>query len=104
MSTLGYFSFVGGNLVTYYKKQFVIVWSNVEIEFRAVAHGICELWLKKLLENLRIPSKKPIKLYYVNKTTINIAHNPVQHDRTKLVEVEHHFIKEKLEVGLICMP
>ncbi|RVW78705.1 Retrovirus-related Pol polyprotein from transposon RE1 [Vitis vinifera] len=104
MSTLGYFSFVGGNLVTYYKKQFVIVRSSVEIEFRAVAHGICELWLKKLLENLRIPSKKPIKLYYVNKTTINIAHNPVQHDRTKLVEVDHHFIKEKLEVGLICMP
>ena len=105
MSTSGYSSFVGGNLVTYYKKQFVIVWSNVEIEFRAVAHGICELlWLKKLLENLRIPSKKPIKLYYDNKTTINIAHNPVQHDRTKLVEVDHHFIKEKLEVRLICMP
>ncbi|RVW73919.1 Copia protein [Vitis vinifera] len=71
----------------------------------AVAHGICELlWLKKLLENLRIPSKKPIKLYYDNKTTINIAHNLVQHDRTKLVEVDHHFIKEKLEVRLICMP
>nr|CAN65787.1 hypothetical protein VITISV_032262 [Vitis vinifera] len=81
------------------------VLNNVEIEFRAVAHGICELlWLKKLLENLRIPSKKPIKLYYDNKTTINIAHNLVQHDRTKLVEVDHHFIKEKLEVRLICMP
>ena len=45
-----------------------------------------------------------MKLYCDNKATILIAHNPVLHDRTKHVEVNKHFIKEKLENGLICMP
>jgi len=43
-----------------------------------------------------------MELYYDNKSAIAIAHNPVQHDRTKHVEVDRHFIKEKLESGLIC--
>ena len=42
--------------------------------------------------------------YYDNKSTINIAHNLVHHDRTKNVEIDRHFIKEKLESGLICTP
>jgi len=45
-----------------------------------------------------------MELYYDNKSAIAIAHNPVQHDRTKHVEVDKHFIKEKLESGLICTP
>ena len=36
-----------------------------------------------------------------NKTAINISHNPVHHDRTKHVEVDRHFIKEKFEEGII---
>ena len=45
-----------------------------------------------------------MKLHYDNKSAIAIAHNPVQHDRTKHVEVHRqHFIKEKLESGLICI-
>ena len=45
-----------------------------------------------------------MKLYYDNKVAISIAHNPIPHDRTKHVEVDKHFIKEKLNDGLICMP
>ena len=47
---------------------------------------------------------KPIRLYTDSKAAIAIAHNPVQHDRTKHVEIDRHFIKEKLTSGLICMP
>lgn len=39
-----------------------------------------------------------------NISAINIAHNPVQHDRTKHIEINRHFIKEKLESGLISTP
>jgi len=45
-----------------------------------------------------------MKLYCDNKSAINIAHNPVQHDRTKHIEVDRHFTKEKLVCGLICTP
>ena len=70
-----------------------------------MAHGICEmLWLKAMLKELGVHSKDLMKLYYDNKVAISIAHNPVQHDRTKHVEVDRHFIKEKLTEGLICTP
>jgi hypothetical protein len=90
-STSGYCSFVGGNLVTWRsKKQNVVARSSAEAEFRAVAHGICEvMWIKRMFEELKASDSLPMKLYC---------------DRTKHVEVDKHFIKEKLESGLICMP
>ena len=50
-STSGYFTFVGGNLVTWRsKKQKVVALSSAEVEFRGMAKGLCELlWLKRLL-------------------------------------------------------
>ena len=45
----------------------------------------------------------PTQVYCDNKAAISIAHNPVLHDRTKHVEVDKHFIKEKIENGTICM-
>ena len=49
-------------------------------------------------------SDEPMRLYCDNKFAISIAHNPVQHDRTKHIKVDRHFIKEKLDSGLICTP
>lgn len=70
-----------------------------------MAHGVCELlWLKILLQELGFECKVPMRLYCDNKAAINIAHNPVQHDRTKHIEVDRHFIKEKLSSGEICTP
>ncbi|RVW53023.1 Retrovirus-related Pol polyprotein from transposon RE1 [Vitis vinifera] len=74
-----------------------------ESEFRAIAQGLCELlWLKIILDDLRIKWDGPMKLYCDNKSAINIAHNPIQHDRTKHIEIDRH-IKEKLEEGVVCM-
>ena len=105
-STSGYCTFLGGNLVTWRsKKQNVVARSSAEAEFRAMAQGVCELlWLKIILEDLKIRWDGPMRLYCDNKSAISIAHNPVQHDRTKHIEVDRHFIKEKLESGLICTP
>lgn len=44
-----------------------------------------------------------MEVYCDNKAAISIAHNPVLHDSTKHVEVDKHFITEKLERGQICM-
>ena len=65
---------------------------------------MCEgLWLQKLLEELHITIEFSIKLYCDNKAAISISHNPIQHDKTKHIEVDRHFIKEKIEKGIICM-
>jgi ATP sulfurylase len=45
-----------------------------------------------------------MRLYCDNKTAIGIDHNLVQHDRTKHVEIDRHFIKEKLRECIICTP
>jgi hypothetical protein len=105
-STSGYCTFVGGNLVTWRsKKQNVVARSTAEAEFRAMAHGICEvLWLKIILLELGLFHGKPLMLYCDNKAALDIANNPVQHSRTKHIEIDRHFIKEKLDRGIICMP
>ncbi|RVW35969.1 Retrovirus-related Pol polyprotein from transposon TNT 1-94 [Vitis vinifera] len=101
-STSGYCSFVWGNLVTWRsKKQSVVARSSAEAEFRAMAQGICKgIWLNRLLEELRVPLKHPMVLYCDNQAAISIAKNPVHHDRTKHVEIDRHFIKEKIEEGV----
>jgi hypothetical protein len=53
-STSGYFTFVGGNLVTWRsKKQKVVALSSAKAEFRGMTKGLCELlWLKRLMEEI----------------------------------------------------
>ncbi|KAL6328004.1 hypothetical protein AAG906_031348 [Vitis piasezkii] len=88
-STSGYCSFVWGNLVTWRSKKQSVV-----------ARSICEgIWLNRLLEELRVPLKHPMVLYCDNQAP-SIAKNPVHHDRTKHVEIDRHFIKEKIEEGV----
>ncbi|KAJ4723440.1 Retrovirus-related Pol polyprotein from transposon TNT 1-94 [Melia azedarach] len=101
--TTGYCTFIKGNLVTWRsKKQPVVSRSSAEAEFHALALGIYEvLWIRNLLKELRLKPKGPATIYCDNKAAIDIAHNLVQHDRTKHVEVDKHFIKEKIESGQI---
>ena len=103
-STTGYCTFLGENLVTWKsQKQSVVARSSAEAEFRAMVQGICELlWLKIILEDMKVKWGEPMRLYCDNKSAISITHNLVQHDRTRHIEVDRHFIKEKLDSGLIC--
>ena len=104
--TSGYFTFMGGNLVTWRsKKQNVVALSSAEAEFRGMTKGICELlWLRKLLTELGYKPTSTMNLFCDNKAAIAIAQNPVQHDRTKHVEVDRHFIKQKLEAKVFQFP
>ena len=105
-STSGYFTFVGGNLVTWRsKKQKVVALSSAKVELRGMVKGICELiWLKRLLIEIGFAPSFEIDLFCDNKAAIDIAHNPVQHDHTKHVEVDRNFIKRNLEEKVIRFP
>ncbi|GJU66384.1 hypothetical protein Tco_1252643 [Tanacetum coccineum] len=95
-----------GNLVTWKsKKQKVISLSSAEAEFRGIAKGLAEaLWIRKLGSEIGFPLKESIRIMSDNKAAIQILENPVQHDKTKHVEIDRHFIKEKLEAGIIKLP
>lgn len=70
--------------------------SSAEAKFRSMAHGVCELlWLTLLLSKLGFLVKGLLSLYCDNKGAISIAHNLVQHDRTKHFEMDRLLIKEK---------
>ena len=87
------------------KKKKVVALSSAEAEFRGVTKGTKEiLWLKKLLCKLDCPPTEACKLFCDNTATIDISENPVQHDQTKHVEVDRHFMKEKLEKKIIRIP
>ncbi|KAK2356003.1 hypothetical protein QL285_093366 [Trifolium repens] len=105
-SITGYYTFLGRNRVTWKSKQQSLVSrSSVEAESRSMAQEVCELlWLKSISEDLGIKSDEPMKLYCDNKSAISITYNPVQHDMTKHIEVDKHFIKKKIDSGLICTP
>jgi hypothetical protein len=83
----------------------VVSLSSAEAEFRGVARGLTEiLWIRKLLKEIGFAPTQTSKLMCDNEAAIQISENPVQHDRTKHVEIDRHFIKEKLEAGIIEFP
>ncbi|CAN1791793.1 Retrovirus-related Pol polyprotein from transposon TNT 1-94, partial [Linum perenne] len=102
-STTGYCSYVFGNLVTWRsKKQNVVSRSSAESEYRSLAQGICEgIWLKRVLQDLKMENKSAIHVYCDSQSAISIAKNPVHHDRTKHIEIDRHFIAEKVHHGTV---
>ena len=54
-----------------------------------------------MLKELAIPTSNSMILLCDHKVAIDIAKNPVHHDRTKHVEIDCHFIKEKVVEGII---
>ncbi|XP_071708490.1 uncharacterized protein [Rutidosis leptorrhynchoides] len=105
-STSGFFTLVGGNLVSWRnKKQKVVSLSSAESKFRGIAKGVVEaLWIKKLLTEIGFPPQEAIQIMFHNEATITISENPIQHDRTKHVEIDRHFIIEKLDGKTISLP
>ena len=51
------------------------------------------------MEELKISTKFPMKMFCDNQAAISVSHNLVHHDRTKHVEIDRYFIKEKVENG-----
>jgi hypothetical protein len=82
----------------------VVARSSAEAEYRAMAQRVCDLvWLRKLMEELRLLEKNTLSLFSDSKAAISIAYNPIQHDRTKHREIDRYFIKEKLGEGSLAV-
>jgi Reverse transcriptase (RNA-dependent DNA polymerase) len=105
-SITGFCTFVGGNLVTWKsKKQNVVARSSAEAEYRAMASTASELtWIKQVLIDLNIKVEEPMKMFCDNQSARYIASNLVFHERTKHIEVDYHFIREKVQSKEIETP
>ena len=100
-STSGYCVFLGDNLLSWSsKRQATLSRSSAESEYRGVANVVSEsCWLRNLLLELHCPIKKATLVYCDNVSAIYLSGNPVQHQRTKHVEMDIHFVREKVARG-----
>ncbi|XP_019168531.1 PREDICTED: uncharacterized protein LOC109164452 [Ipomoea nil] len=102
-STTGYCVFFGGNLVSWKsKKQSVVSRSSAESEYRAMAQSTSEvMWIHNLLYESGFKAPIPAKLWCDNQSALHIASNPVFHEQTMHIEIDCHFVREKIQQGLI---
>lgn len=102
-SVTGFCIFLGNTLISWKsKKQNVVSRSSSESEYRAMSIATCEIiWILKILHDLQVPVTLPVNLICDNKSAIQIGANPVFHERTKHIEIDIHFIREKISNGVI---
>jgi hypothetical protein len=102
-STLGYVVFLGDNLVFWSaKRQTVVSRSSTEAEYRAVANGVTEATcLRQLLHELQTLSSRCTLVYCDNIRAVHLSTNLVQHQHTKHVEIDLHFVREKVVIGQV---
>ena len=67
-----------------------------------MAQSVCEImWLHQLLMEVGIETLVPSKLWCDNQVALHIASNPVFHEQTKHIEIDCHFVRETIQLGLI---
>jgi hypothetical protein len=65
-----------------------------------MAKGVVEAtWLRQLLAELHSPLSRSTLVYCHNVSAVYLSTNPVQHQRTKHVEIDLHFVRDLVTVG-----
>ncbi|KAI3702665.1 hypothetical protein L6452_28413 [Arctium lappa] len=102
-STSGYCVYMDANLISWsLKRQPTVSQSSAEAEYRGVANTTTEVsWIRNLLLELYVPITHATIIYCDNVSAVYLMENPVQHQRTKHVEFDIHFVREKVRLGAI---
>ena len=96
--------YLGNNLVSWMsKKQNFVSLSIAEAEYRAARSCYTQLfWMKKLLHDYGVPQDTMCVFCY-NTSAINLSKNPVQHSKSKHIEIRYHFIWDLVEDKVVCL-
>ena len=102
-SITGYIMMLGSSPISWKsKKQGTVSKSSSEAEDRVMASAASEItWLVRLLEELKVENLAPVTLNCDNQSVIHIGKNPVFHEKTKHIEIDCHFTRDKVLEGLI---
>ena len=98
-STTGFVYYFGPTAFTWQsRKQPIVTLSTCEAEY--VAASACvnhTIWLRNLLEDLRLFQDEPTEIKVDNISAIELAKNPVYHERSKHIDVRYHSIREHIK-------
>ncbi|KAM0960323.1 hypothetical protein ACFX2I_025293 [Malus domestica] len=102
-STTGFVVYLGPNPISWSsKKQSTVSRSSTEAEYRALSSTSTEIdWIKQLLHFMQIAVPCPTTLFCDNLSAIALAYNPVMHQRTKHIEIDVHFVRERVANQLL---
>ncbi|GJR92437.1 ribonuclease H-like domain-containing protein [Tanacetum coccineum] len=102
-STSGYCVFLGDNLLSWAaKRQHTLLRSSAKAEYRGVANVVAEtVWLRNLLRELHSPLSTATLVYCDNVSAVYMFVNPVQHQRTKHIEIDIHFVRDMVTAGQV---
>ena len=102
-STTGYIFTLNSGAISWGSKlQPTVALSSAEAEYMAVSSAVQEgVHLRQLLGDLGYRLDEPTTIYEDNMGCIALSNNPVFHKRTKHIDIRYHFVRERVESGVI---
>ena len=104
-SISGFVAFMAGGPIRWKsKKQSVVALSSCEAEYIAITETAKEvIWLIQHLRELGFKVKSPVSLLADNQAAIALSKNPVHHQRSKHIDIRHHFLRDKIKDKMFKM-